>query len=293
MESLWLDLRYGVRMLVRTPSFTIISVGVLALGISAGTAIFSVVNAVLLRPFPYVQPERLLLVQESLPKLGLRTSAVSGAEYWDYKEANQVFSNIACYTTQSFNLTGQGEATRIHVARMSPSLISILGVAPRIGRSFTEEEDQPGANAVVLISDRLWRTRFGSDNEIEGKPLRLDEKLYRVVGVMPASFQFPFSDNSFSESVDLWVPIAMTDEEKKGRANSFDFSVIGRLKPGVSVEQAHADIQSVAERMQQQYPNIYKGNIEIAANVIGLEEEIVKPVRTVLLVLFGAVGLVL
>jgi putative ABC transport system permease protein len=293
MESLWLDLRYGLRMLVRNPSFTIISAGVLALGIAASTAIFSVVNSVLLRPLPYAEPDRLLLVQESLPKLYLRTGAVSGAEYWDYKEGNQVFSNIGCYTTQSFNLTGRGEATRIHAARMSPSLISMLGVAPKIGRAFTEDEDNPGVNAVVLLSERLWRTRFGSDNAIEGKSLKLDEKPYTVIGVMPARFQFPSTDNTFSESVDLWVPMAMTDEERKGRANSFDFSVLGRLKPGVSIEQARTDIQSVAERMQQQYPNVYRGNIEIVASVIGLEEEMVQPVRTVLLVLFGAVGLVL
>ncbi|HKA20040.1 MAG TPA: ABC transporter permease [Blastocatellia bacterium] len=293
MESLWLDLRYGLRMLVRNPSFTIISAGVLAIGIAASTAIFTVVNAVLLRPLPYVEPDRLLLVQESLPKLYLRTGAVSGAEYWDYKETNQVFSDIGCYTTQSFNLTGNGEATRIHAARMSPSLIPMLGVAPKIGRSFTEDEDGAGANAVVLLSERLWRTRFGSDNAIEGKSLKLDEKPYTVIGVMPAKFQFPSNDNTFSESVDLWVPMAMTDEERKGRANSFDFSVIGRLKPGVTIEQARADIESVAERMQQQYPNVYKGNIEIAAGVIGLEQEMVQPVRTVLLVLFGAVGLVL
>ena len=293
MESIWLDLRYGLRMLARNPSFTIISAGVLALGIAASTAIFSVVNAVLLRPLPFVEPDRLLLVQESLPKLYLRTGAVSGAEYWDYQEGNQVFSNIGCYTTLSFNLTGEGEATRIHAARMSPSLIPMLGVAPKIGRSFTDDEDRPGASAVVLLSERLWRTRFGSDNAIEGKSLKLDEKPYTIIGVMPAKFQFPSTDNTFSESVDLWVPMAMTNEERNGRANSFDFSVIGRLKPGVTIEQARADIQSVSERMQLQYPNIYKGNIEIAAGVIGLEREIVQPVRTILLVLFGAVGLVL
>ena len=293
MESIWLDLRYGLRMLARNPSFTIISAGVLALGIAASTAIFSVVNAVLLRPLPFVEPDRLLLVQESLPKLYLRTGAVSGADYWDYKEGNQVFCNIGCYTTQSFNLTGQGEATRIHAARMSPSLIPMLGVAPRIGRSFTEDEDRPGANAVVLLSERLWRTRFGSDNAIEGKSLKLDERPCTIIGVMPAKFQFPSTDNTFSESVDLWVPMAMTDEERNGRVNSFDFSVVGRLKPGVTIEQARADIQSVAERIQQQYPNTYKGNIEIVADVIGLEQEMVQPVRTILLVLFGAVGLVL
>jgi predicted permease len=293
MESFWLDLRYGLRMLIRSPSFTIVAVGVLALGIAAGTAIFSVVNAVLLRPLPYGEPDRLLLVQESLPKLSLRTSSVSAAEIWDYKEGNEVFSNIASFTTTNLNLTGQGEATRIQVARVSASLFPLLGVPAKMGRTFTEEEDRPGAGGVILISERLWRTRFGSDAKIAERSVKLDEKPYTIIGVMPARFQFPSTDNTFSESVDLWVPMAMTDEEKQGRANSFDYGVIGRLKPGVSIEQAQSDIQAVAGRMQQEHPDVYKGNIEIAASVIGLEQEIVKPVRTVLLVLFGAVGLVL
>lgn len=169
MESLWLDLRYGLRMLIRSPSFTIVAVGVLSLGIAAGTAIFSVVNAVLLRPLPYTEPERLLLVQESLPKLSLRTSAVSAAEFWDYKQGNEVFSNIACFTTENLNLTGQGEAARIQVARVSASLFPLLGVSAKIGRAFTEAEDTPGAGAVILISERLWRGRFGSDAEIAGR----------------------------------------------------------------------------------------------------------------------------
>jgi predicted permease len=293
MESLWLDLRYGFRMLVRSPSFTIVAVGVLALGIAAGTAIFSVVNAILLRPLPYTEPDRLLLVQESLPKLNLRTGAVSAAEYWDYKDGSEVFSNIACFTTENLNLTGQGEAARIQVARVSASLFPLLGVPPKIGHAFTEAEDKPGAGAVILISERLWRSRFGSDAEIAGRSVKLDEKPYTIIGVMPARFQFPAADNTFSDSVDLWAPLAMTDEEKKGRANSFDYGVIGRLKPGVSIEQAQSDIQAVAGRMQQEHPDVYMGNIEIAASVIGLEQEIVKPVRTVLLVLLGAVGLVL
>ena len=293
MESLWLDLRYGVRMLVRSPSFTIVAVGVLAVGIAAGTAIFSVVNAVLLRPLPYHEPDRLLLVQESLPKLYMHTSSVSAAEYWDYKERNEVFSNIACFTTQNLNLTGQGEAARLHVGRVSASLIPLLGVAPKIGRAFAEDEDRQGADAVVLISERLWSGRFGSDLANLGQSVKLDEKPYTIIGVMPERFRFPATDNTFSDAVDLWVPLAMTGEEKEGRANSFDYGVIGRLKPGVSIEQARSDIQSVAARMQQEHPDVYKGNIEIAAGVIGLEQEMVKPVRTVLLVLFGAVGLVL
>ncbi|MFY9571091.1 MAG: ABC transporter permease, partial [Blastocatellia bacterium] len=242
---------------------------------------------------PYLEPERLLLVQESLPKLSLRTGAVSAAEFWDYKERNQVFSEIAAFTSQNLNLTGQGEATRIQVARVSASLFLLLGVGPKIGRAFSESEDKPGANAVILISERLWRTRFGSEPTIAGQTVKLDEKLHTIIGVMPAHFQFPSTDNTFSDAVDLWTPMAMTDEEKNGRANSFDYGVIGRLKPGVSIEQAQSDVQAVAERMQQEHPDIYKGNIEVAVSVIGLEQEMVKPIKKVLLVLFGAVGLVL
>jgi putative ABC transport system permease protein len=293
MESLWLDLRYGLRMLVRSPAFTIVAIGVLALGIGAGTAIFSVVNAVLLRPLPYDDPDRLVLVQESLPELSLQTSAVSAAEYLDYKQGNEIFSNIACFTTENLNLTGQGEAARIQVARVSASLFPLLGVPSKIGRILTEEEDSSGGGGVVLISERLWSTRFGSEPEISGQTIRLDEKPYTIIGVMPARFQFPSTDNTFSDSVDLWVPLAMSTEEKSRRANSFDYGVIGRLKPGVSVEQARSDIQAVADRMQEEHPDIYKGNIRITASLVGLGEEIVKPGRTVLLVLLGAVGLVL
>lgn len=293
MEGLWLDFRYGLRMLIRRPSFTVVAVGILAVGIAAGTAIFSVVNAVLLRPLPYTEPHRLVLVHESLPKLYLRTGAVSAAEYWDYKEGNDVFSNIACFTTENLNLTGQGDAARIQVARVSASLFSLLGASPKIGRVFTEEEDRPGEDPVILISERLWRTQFGSDADISGRSIKLDEKPYTVIGVMPARFQFPSTDNTFSDSVDVWVPLAMTDAEKKRRADSFDYGVIGRLKPGVSIEQAQADIQAVAGRMQAEHPDVYRGNVEIAAGVIGLEQEMVAPVRKVLLVLFGAVGLVL
>ena len=293
MESLWLDLRYGFRMLVRSPAFTIVAIGVLALGIAAGTAIFSVVNAVLLRPLPYDDPDRLMLVQESLPNLSLHTGAVSAAEFWDYKQGNDVFSNIACFTTENLNLTGQGEAARIQVARVSASLFPLLGVPSKIGRTFTEEEDSAGGGGVILISERVWSTRFGSEPDISGRTIRLDEKPYTIIGVMPARFQFPSTDNTFSDSVDLWMPIAMSAEEKSRRADSFDYGVVGRLKPGVSMQQAQSDIQAVAERMQQEHTDIYKGNIRIVASVIGLEEQIVQPVRTVLLVLLGAVGLLL
>ena len=196
MESLWLDLRYGFRTLVRSPAFTIVAIGVLAIGIAGGTAIFSVVNAVLLRPLPYDDPSRLVLVRESLPKLSLQTSSVSAAEFWDYKQGNDVFSNIACFTTENLNLTGQGEAARIQVARVSASLFPLLAVPLKFGRTFTEEEDSPGGGGVVLISERLWSTRFGSEPDISGRTIRLDEKPHEIIGVMPARFQFPSTDNT-------------------------------------------------------------------------------------------------
>src|SRR5215813_3293936 len=154
MESLLLDLRYGFRMLVRNPSFTLVAVGVIALGIASGSAIFSVVNAVLLRPLPYVEPDRLVLIREAN---GLfRTTAVSAAEVWDYKERNTVFSDFAASTPANLNLTGQGEATRIQIARVSSSLFPLLGVPPKIGRTFTDDEDKVGGDPVAIISERLW-----------------------------------------------------------------------------------------------------------------------------------------
>jgi len=291
MESLLLDLRYGFRMLVRNPSFTLVAIGVIALGIASGSAIFSVVNAVLLRPLPYVEPDRLVLIRQAN---GLfRTTAVSAAEVWDYKERNKVFSDFAASTPANLNLTGQGEATRIQIARVSSSLFPLLGVPPKIGRTFTDDEDKVGGDAVAIISERLWRSRFGAESEIAGRTIKLDERPYNIVGVMPASFRYPATDNTFSDSVDMWIPLRMTDEEKRGRANSYDFALVGRLKPGISIEQAQADIQSIAEQMVAEHPDIYSGSTRMTAGVISLTDQMVSPVRSVLLVLMGAVGLVL
>jgi predicted permease len=293
MESVFMDLRYAVRTLVKSPLFALVAVGVLAAGVGAGTAIFSVVNSVLLRPLPYNDPEQLVLVQESLPKLYMRQVGVSAAEYWDYRRENEVFSAIAAFVAGNMNLTGQGEAARVHAAKVSSDLFPLLGVPPRIGRTFSNEEDAAGDGSVAVISERLWRTKFGASSEITGQTIKLDEKPYSIIGVMPAKFQFPSTDETFSDPVDLWIPFAWTESEKNRRADSFDFGVIGRLKRGVTIEQAQANIEMIADRMQQQYPETYQGNVRIEAHVSGLAQKIVKPVRTLLLVLLGAVGLVL
>ena len=293
METLFQDLRYGVRAMLKNLSFSLIAIIALALGIGANTAIFSVVNAVLLRPLPYDQPDRLVLVKENLPELGWSLLSASPAEFLDYKEGNEVFSDIAGYIDRALNLTGQGEPQRIQAARVSASLFPMLGVQPAIGRAFLPEEDQVGKESVVILSHGIWQRHFGSDAGILGKTLKLDDEPYTVIGVMPPQFNFPYTWTSFADRAELWIPLALTDREKKNRAGSFAYGVIGRLKPGVSLAEAQANIETVAANAQQQYPEIYNGNVRVTVTVVSLEADVVKSVRSLLLILLGAVGLVL
>jgi putative ABC transport system permease protein len=293
MGTLLQDIRFGARMLIRKPGFTFVAALALAVGIGANTAIFSIVNAVLLRPLPYPDPDKLVLVHESLPKLGWSLLNVSPAEFLDYKEENEVFSEIAAFTSLNLNLTGQGEPERVQAARVSVSLFPLLGVEPAIGRAFLPGEDQAGKEMVVILSHGLWQRRFGSDPSIVGKTIRLDDRSYLALGVMPPRFQFPYAKTSFIEPAELWIPLALTDQERNNRAGSFDYGVIGRLKPGTTLPQAQANIEAVAARFQQRHPDIYQGDVRVTATVVSLKQEIVKGVRPLLLILFGAVGMVL
>jgi putative ABC transport system permease protein len=293
MEGISRDIRYGLRSMLKKPGFTAVVVIALALGIGANTAIFSVVYAVLLRGLPYPDPDRLVMVQEDLPRLNFYYGTVSGAEFEYYRDHNEVFSKAAGFTTVALNLTGAGEPRRIRAARVSASLFPLLGIEPLRGRTFSAEEDARGRDAVAVLSQKLWRGQFGSDPDIVGRTIRLDERACTVIGVMPSRFEFPPSSSSFSESVDLWVPLALTDREKQGWADSFDFGVIGRLKPGVSLEQAAANISAVADQFQKEHPDVYAGDVQVSAGIISLEEKIVRNVRPFLLILLGAVGLVL
>ncbi|MFN7949876.1 MAG: ABC transporter permease [Blastocatellia bacterium] len=293
MNTIWQDLRYGARMLRKQPGFTLIAVLTLALGIGAVAAIFSVVNAVLLRPLPFAQAERLALVKESLPKLGLAQLSAAPAEYLDYRAGNEVFTELAAFTDRSLNLTGQGEPQRVQAARVSASLFPLLGVEPVRGRIFRSEEDQPGNDDVVILSHGLWQRHFNADPAILGKTVRLDDRPYTIVGVMPPRFQFPCRWTSFAEETELWIPLALSERERQTRASDFQYGVLGRLKPGVSLAQAQANISAVAARFQQQHPDIYQGDVQIIATVVGLAEDAVQAVRPFLLLLAGAVALVL
>jgi len=277
------DLRYAIRLQRKNPGFTIVALIALALGIGANTAIFSVVNTVLLRPLPYKDPERLVMVWEDASKVGYPRDTPAAANFVDWRDQSTVFEGMAAIADESFNLTGAGDPERLEGRRVSANLFPLLGVDPQLGRTFTPAEDQPGSNRVVLMSYALWQRRFGGDNSIIGKPLNLNGETYTVVGVMPARFQFPSSDD------DLWVPIAFTAEEAANR-NRHYLQVVGRLKPSAGLEQAQTEMTTIAARLQQQYP---QSNADLGAAVTSLHEHLVGDIKPALLILLGAVGLVL
>ena len=277
------DLRFGIRMLLKNPGFTIVAIIALALGIGANTAIFSVVNTVLLRPLPYKNPERLVMVWEENSKQGFPRDTPAAANYIDWRDQNHVFESMSAMTDVSFNLTGTGEPERIDGHRVSGNLFQLLGVEPQLGRAFLPEEDRAGANHVVILSHGLWQRRFGSDPAIVGRPINLDGQSYAVVGVMPKGFEFP------SRTDQLWVPIAFTSKEAEQRGNHY-LAVIARMKPGISLENAQAEMTTIAKRLEQQYPQT---NTSIGAVITPLQEYLVGDIKPALLILLGAVAFVL
>jgi predicted permease len=288
METLLQDVRYGVRMLAKRPGFTLVAVLTLALGIGANTAIFSVVDAVLLRPLPYANPDGLVVVFDNFLNMGLPEISVSIPEFVDYRERNGVFTDIAAWFTGTANLTETGEPEQIRVAYVSASLFPLLGVEPAAGRAFTPEEDQPGNDTVVVLSHGLWQRRFGGDQGIVGKTLRLDGEAYTVVGIAPAGFQFP-------SQIDVWAPIAFTpaqlDQQQRG---SRFLQVVARLKPGVTPERAGSEMAAIAGQLVEEYPNNYMmPGSGWTVTVVPLLEQVVGDTRQALLVLLAAVGFVL
>ena len=277
------DLRYALRTLRKNPGFTIVAIFALALGIGANTAIFSVVNTVLLRPLPYEDPEQLVLVWEDATKHGHPRDVPTAANFIDWRDQNQVFEGMAAYNYESFNLTGTGDPERLHGRRVSADLFRLLEVDAKIGRVFTAAEDQPGSHYVVLISYGLWQRRFGGDPSIVGKALTLNGKSYAVVGVMPADFQFPTKDDQ------VWVPIAFTPEQAADRTTHY-LRVLARLKPSVTLSQAQTEMSTIGTRLQQQYP---ESNTDVGVAVTSLHEHVVRNIKPSLLILLGAVALVL
>jgi predicted permease len=293
MESLMQDIRYGWRMLGKNPGFTVIAVLTLAIGIGASTATFSVVDTVLLQPLPYQQPEQLVTVTETLPGMSADEVGVAAGEYEDYRDRNRSFSRVAAYQSTGFNLTGEGKPLRINAAGVSASLFPLLGVSPELGRTFTADEDRFGAGNVVVLSHALWEHEYGRDPNILGKSVKLDERSYLVVGVMPPSFHFPFDGAPLSEMADLWVPIAFRPEllSPDNRTMEFGVGMVGRLKAGVTREQAQADMENIAADFMKQYG--YSGTIRVAPRAYLFAAHAVEKARPLVTLLILAVACVL
>jgi putative ABC transport system permease protein len=282
-STLWQDIRYGARMLLKNPGVTIIVIVALALGIGANSAIFSVVNAVLLRPLPYHESDRLIFLNEMSPVLD--EMSISYPNFLDWRVQNQTFEKMGVYNRASYNLTGAGEAERIVTAQMSADLFSVLRVNPLHGRVFTNDEDKPGGTPVVVLSYGLWQRRFGGQTSILNQAITLNSKSYTVIGVMPESYAYP-------SRAEMFVPVGQLSDQPSWqlRGNHPGLYGVARLKPGATFEQAKADMNNVAANLEKQYPDSNTGN---RVRLRPLVEIFVSDVRRALWVIFGAVGFVL
>jgi putative ABC transport system permease protein len=281
METTLHDLRFGLRMMVRSPGFTFIALLTLTLGIGANTAIFSVVNTVLLRPLPYHEPNRLVILWETQEQVGQESPSLP--DFVDWRERNQSFEQMAVARRDNVNLTGTGEPERLLVRQVTSNFFSTLGVTPQLGRAFSAEEEQT-KTPVVLLSNSLWKRRFGSDPGLIGKPVTLYDQQFTVIGVLPASFQF-------YTPADVFVPLSfMPDRLKPAREEHGGIVAVARLKPGVTRQQAQSEMDGIAEALQQQYP---KTNKDVRVAINSIYSDMVGDVRPSLLVLLGAVAFVL
>lgn len=297
LDLLMQDLKFAARLLRKNPGFLAVAVLTLALGIGPSTAVFSAVDTILLSPLPYVHPEQLVTVSESLPNMHDSHAQDEGylgmaaAEFLDYRERNRSFSQVAAYQDDAFNLTGTGTPLRITASRASASLFPLLGVAPKLGRTFSDSETLSGN--VVILSHQLWQTHYGSDPGVLGKTVKLDEKSYTIIGIMPASFRFPTDSAPASERVQVWLPLSFTQDQIADRLREFGIHFIGRLKPGVSVAQAQQDVERIANEFMREHADLYSGTLRVVPHAFPYSTYSVTKVRPLLFLLIAAVGCVL
>jgi putative ABC transport system permease protein len=293
MNSFWQDLRYGIRMLTKSPGFTAVVVLTLALGIGANAAIFTVVNSVLLRPLPYKNPNRLVRITSDMQKLGQRDLAVSVPELFDLQKRTTVFAEVAGVLPVNSNLTGGDQPERIETHLDSPNYFEVLGVDAALGRVFGPEDQVAGNATVAVISDGIWKRRFGADPKILGRQIRIDNDAYTVIGVLPPGFRHP--GKSIEREAEVWVPVGYaaapwpTPPVRRARF----VSVLARLKPGETIQAAQAELDSLTNALTHQYSNEYAANAGWALRAIPLQRDLTGNVRPALLVLLIVVGLVL
>jgi predicted permease len=293
MHSIVFDLRHAARTLRRAPLFSALVIATLALAIGANTAIFSVVNGVLLRPLPYAEPDRLVLLYErigTLPPFGF-----SAPDLVAFRERARSYESLAAYRSVEFELSGVDQPERIAAARVSWSLMDVLGVAPALGRTFTAIEDT-GRQPVAILADTLWRRKFGADPSVLGRAVSLDRRAYTIVGVMPARFSFPNRGPAVNGvPAEIFVPISFTDGQLRAFGAMFNNSVVGRLRPGVTLQQANGEAAALTKQIVAEvYPAELRDNgFSVVGSAASMREEVVGNVRRVLVVLLAAVGVLL
>ena len=292
METLWQDARYGLRSLLKNPGFTLVALVALALGIGANSAIFSVVNAVLLRPLPYPEPDRIMSVWENNLKRGWHEDVTTPANFIDWRDQNRAFEAMAAHMGRGFNLSAGGEAERIRGAIVSVDFFKVMGTAPALGRGFLPEDAGGTGGRVAVLGHSLWKRKFGGDPLVLGRPITLDSEAFTVVGIAPPGFEFPETSQAWALSKaavpdNPWLPPGIAIETIRGLHY---FPVVARLKDGVTRAAAQADMDAIAARLAKQYPDT---NADSGVEVIPLHEHLVGEVRPALVVFLGAVGLVL
>ena len=280
------DVRYALRILWKSPGFTLVAVLTLAFGIGANTAVFSVLNGVLLRPLQFHESDRLVTLYQSMPNF--ERGSISYYNLLDWKRMNHTFEAIGGYREDGYSLTGLGEATQVQAEMVSHEFFPILQVQPIIGRTFTEEEDVPHAQKTVLISEHFWKTRFGGATDALGKVLHLNGDPYQIIGVIP-DLRLPIQN--FGKDRDVYTAIGAYDDPGfQSRIHHWGMDGIGRLKPGATLEQARADMTKVSRDLETAYPDVNKG---LGTTMMTLRDAMVGKVRPVLILLLASVGFVL
>jgi putative ABC transport system permease protein len=287
LEELWQDLRYGARSLLRNPFFSITAIGILAIGIGTNTAIFSVVYAVILRPLPYAESERLVMIEEDWPAEGIKDIGASMPDFLEWRNRNRVFDRLEAFSTQRFDISSissSGYPEVVAGVQVSAKLFSFLGIAPVEGRSFLDEEQQFGRHRVAILSDSLWRRRFGNQTQLAGQTIKIDGETFNIVGVMPDGFHFP------ERETQIWMPLSLPAGHRNNTRENTWLGVIARLNPGITIEQAQAEMNHIRSEL----PLGFNDTAEFRERVVSLSEYVVgKELTTILRVLIGAVGFVL
>jgi putative ABC transport system permease protein len=284
METLWNDLRYGWRVMRRSPGFAAVAILTLAIGIGANAAIFSIVNGVLLRPLPFPDSSRIVTIWETDANRNVVRGTASPAEFLDWRDMNHSFAELSGWRSLLFTITGSGDAEQVHGSQVSGNFFRMLGVGPVIGRDFSSEDEKPGREQVAILTYALWQRRYGGDSSVIGKSILLDERPYTIIGILPRSFSL----YGVAPELDIWVPFAFN----RAQLNREDHELVifGRLRPGVSPPQAQAEMETIVSQLKKQYPGIDQEN---GVRVSGFHDELIKSLRPSIVILLAAVGFVL